>query len=227
MYILSMRTTNIIIAEDHELFQKGIAYLIQNMNGVNVVGVAGDGQAAIRLTKELRVDLALVDVEMPGVNGFDACQKISIVSPKTRVIAISHNCDESTLLNMVSAGAKGFILKSGAVSELEEAIRQVNQGGTYFSKSLSGMLLSGLSASKRTDNIAKPYCPSLTNREAEILKFIADEWTNQEIADQLFISPRTVETHKRNIIQKLKVRNTVGLVKYYLRSSNQLKTVGR
>ncbi|MEO1513509.1 MAG: response regulator transcription factor [Bacteroidota bacterium] len=213
-----MRRTTILLVDDHELFRRGIAALLMQSEEVELLAQARSGDECIQLVTELQPQLVLLDVHLTDMEGHRLCQELLSIQPELGVLAISHSCDQSTILGMLESGAMGYLLKDGSLEEFWLAIRTLSKGGSYFSKEVSAALVAGIQGKKKRkiQPTASRSLQSLTKRELEILQYVAEEFSNREIADQLFISPRTVETHKRNLIQKLKVRNTVGLVKYYL-----------
>lgn len=218
-----MGVIRLMIVDDHDMFRSGIAALLKGMDEFEVIGAASNGEEAIKRMQEQQVDVVIMDVKMPIMDGVGACLQIIDINPSIGVLALSWNHDRSEVVNMVRAGARGYMVKDAAPSELVTAIKALAQGGSYFSKDVSITLLGELenSNSKKNNNNGIHTSP-LTVRELEILELISNEFTNKEIADQLFISPRTVETHRRNLIQKLKVKNTVGLVKYYFNFAQRM-----
>ena len=213
-----MHKTTILLVEDHELFRRGIGTLLEQSSEVTLVGEARTGEEALRLARSLKPQLILLDIHLPDIDGIQVCRQLLTDQPDLGVLALSHSSDQSTVLSMLEAGAMGYLLKDGSLEAFWQAIRNLSTGGNYFSQEVSTALLAGIQRQKgRQIRPERSHSlQSLTKRELEILQYVAEEFSNREIADRLFISPRTVETHKRNLIQKLKVRNTVGLVKYYL-----------
>ena len=226
-----MKKIRIVIAEDHQMFRAGIVALLKKSVEFEVVGEAGDGITAVKLAKELNPDVILMDIGLPTLNGVEASQQILKHLPKTKILALTLSDDEHCIIKMVEIGVRGYVLKNGTIDELKMAIKALSEGSSYFSKNVSPKLFMGLKRSddisQRRLNIKGTLKKVITIREFEILKFVAEEFSNKEIADILFISPRTVETHKRNLIQKLKVKNTVGLVKYYLEVSKNRTTISK
>jgi len=212
-----MSKVQILIVDDHQMFRTGIKTLLSRKDNFEIVGETNNGSCALSLVQQLNPDVVVLDIHIPKINGIDACQKIVQQYPKTKVLALSAERNETTVVKMVRAGALAYILKDASINELVSALNALSKGNSYFSKEISAILFTklGSTQSKKTRNATK-LKPILTERENEVLKYISNELTNKEIATQLFISPRTVETHRRNLIQKLKVKNTVGLVKHYL-----------
>ena len=154
---------------------------------------------------------------MPGLSGLETCNKIIKAYPGTNILILSWHCESEQVFKLLEAGAKGFLSKDTTKDELLTAINAINQGASYFSQDISEMVLNF--NSKSDEHLkSREVKLKITDREQEVLECIANEYTNKEIANRLFISQRTVETHRRNLIQKLQVKNTVGLVKYYFKS---------
>jgi len=210
-----MSDINIVIADDHDMFRSGLAALMKGVFGFEVLGEAKNGEEAMTILENNQVDVLILDIEMPLLDGIDTCLKLIDRYPDLGILALSWHKDRGNVVNMVRSGARGYIIKDASPSELVAAIKAVAEGGSYFSKEVSSTLLGNLGNSK-SNSIDGMQATPLTSRELEVLEFISNEFTNKEIADQLYISPRTVETHRRNLIHKLKVKNTVGLVKYYI-----------
>ena len=218
-----MSAIRLMIVDDHNMFRSGIAALLKGIEDFDIIGVASNGEEAIEIMETHQADVIIMDVKMPILDGVGACLRIVDINPGIGVLALSWNHDRAEVVNMVRAGARGYMVKDAAPSELVTAIKALAQGGSYFSKEVSVTLLGELESSNRKKNgVNGIHTSPLTVRELEILEFISNEFTNKEIADQLYISPRTVETHRRNLIQKLKVKNTVGLVKYYFNFAQRM-----
>ncbi|MCB9230493.1 MAG: response regulator transcription factor [Bacteroidia bacterium] len=205
----------VMIAEDHNLVRKGIKGLISKEEDIEVVAEAENGEAVIGWLGSVEVDLILMDIKMPITDGISATERVKKMFPKVQVLGLSMFEEDSFITKMLSAGASGYILKTTNREELLEGIRTVAAGGTFFPKEVSEIIMSKYlrkESGKARDRF--PEQVDLTEREMDVLKLIADEFTNKEIGDKLFISPRTVDSHRRNIMQKLGVKNTAGLVKY-------------
>ena len=201
----------VILADDHTLFRNGLKLLLSNNVDMQVVGEASDGNELLSLLTKLPCDVVLMDIEMPGINGFDATRIIAEQYPEVKVISLSMYGEEDYYYRMIEAGARGFLLKSSEINEVSEAIRRVMQGGTYFSSDILYNVLKNIhTVVSKTDTQAL----HLSQREKEVLELICRGKSNQEIADQLFISKRTVEKHRANLLAKTNTKNTAQLVMF-------------
>jgi DNA-binding NarL/FixJ family response regulator len=201
----------IIIADDHEISRIGIRRLLGGANDIEVVAEAVNGAQTIDLTRSLKPDVILMDVLMPNVSGIEAAQRIKNDIPDTYVIMLSSADDAQSIERAMYAGADGYLSKEVTSTELVEAIRNVKIGERVFSKTILNQL------EGKTDGIRSDEPPvSLTKREEEIVTLVAKGLTSQEIGKKLFISPRTVETHRARIMDKLGVNNAAGLVRFAL-----------
>lgn len=211
-----MNNIRLLIADDHQMFRMGIKTLLSKEPGIEVVGEARTGEQAVELAARLRPDVILMDIYLPGIDGVEATMAILSQRKDAKVLALTSSEDEGVVMSMIKAGVKGYVLKEAPVDELVLAVKALSNGSSYFAKEVSAKLLALLRQSDMPlFSKSRVNEESLTDREVEVLRHIADEMTNKEIAAKLFISPRTVETHRRNLINKLKVKNTAGLVKYY------------
>jgi DNA-binding NarL/FixJ family response regulator len=216
-----MKKIRLMMAEDHHLFRLGVQTLLKQEPQIEVVAEAHDGKQAIEKAFLHQPDVVLMDINLPEVDGIAATHRILQALPHTKILALTTMGEDDKIVAMVNAGALGYVLKDSTAPELLTAISTVSHGNTYFSKTVSNALLARLSgrAIKKSEPVPteSDHVPpsKLTKRELEILQHVAQERGNQQIAESLFISPRTVETHKRNLILKLKVKNVVGLARYY------------
>jgi DNA-binding NarL/FixJ family response regulator len=215
----------VAIADDHKLIINGIRSMLADSDDIVVVGEAADGLDLLRqLEAGLDPNVILMDINMPYKNGIETTLVVTQKHPQIRVLALTMFDDEDYITSMLQNGATGYILKNTGRPELIDAIKRVSLGQPYFSKEVTSVVMSKYMAKKdnaaagANRNNAAPLV-ELTNREVEILKLIACEMTNQEIADKLFISPRTVHSHRRNLMQKIGVKNTAGLVRYAIHHS--------
>lgn len=217
-----MDKIKVLVADDHPMFRTGIVYVLQDSGEFDIVGEAGNGQEVLQLMNQCRPEVILMDIHLPILNGIAASKEISKLFPDTKILALSHSNERDYVLNMIKAGATGYVLKEGTMDELKMAIKTLAKGNSYFSQNISSTLFAHLGGRFNNASLTTGEAlDRLTERESQILQFVAEEFTNKEIAEKLFISPRTVETHKRNLIQKLKVKNAIGLVKYYLKTARR------
>ena len=210
-----MKQITILIADDHKIFREGLAELLGKEQNMRVVGEAGKSSEILDILKNRNVDIILMDIDMgeEEISGIDLTAEITKLNTKTKVLALSMHGDKNYIVKMLEAGATGYILKNAGKEEMINAIQTVANGNTYFSSQVSAKLLEQIinpSSTKKN----KPEGTPLTEREIEVLKLIVDEYSNPEIAEMLFISVRTVDTHRRNLLDKLGAKNTAGLVKY-------------
>jgi two-component system response regulator DegU len=199
----------LLIVDDYEMIRNGLEALISEEKDMQVAALASNGLEAIEHCSKQAIDVVLMDIMMPEMNGVDATAVITRRYPGTKVLAVTINEQGRYIREALKAGASGYILKHSSKDEILTAIRTVYKGRPYF----SGEILS-LISEEFTNKSAINNNPSLTKKEGEVLRLISLEFTNQEIAEQLHCSMRTIDTHKRNLIKKLGVKNVVGLVKY-------------
>ncbi len=206
----------IIIADDHTIFREGIVSILDDEEDIKVLAQATNGLELLEQLKSCKPDIILMDISMKEMNGIDASIEIAKLYPNIKILVLSMHNEIDYILKVLEAGASGYILKESGSKELLQAIRSILSGKTYHSQEVSTVLVQHLNK-KRDQKLKKKGIP-LTRREKEVLQLIAEEYTNGEIAEQLFISIRTVDTHRRNLIEKLGVKNTAGLVKYAIKS---------
>ncbi len=211
-----MGKIKILIADDHRIIVNGIKMMLEDEPDVEIVGEAADGKEALKLALSIpELDLVLMDIKMPQMNGIEATREITKEHPKAKVLALTMFDSEEYITGMLNAGAKGYILKNTGIQELITAIKKVAAGETYFSETVTNVIMSKYMVKSAPPVPAVSVSPKeLTERELEILRYIASEKSNQEISEIMLISPRTVHSHRRNLMQKLGVKNTVGLVRY-------------
>lgn len=205
----------IILAEDHRITREGLVNLLQERSDMQVVGEAENGREAVRLARELSPDLVIMDVTMPDLNGIDATRIITSGSNNTKVIALSMYSDKQFVQGMIQAGASGYLLKDCAFEELVSAIQAVIQGDTYLSPGIAGIVVQDYLNKLTTDRSSANTV--LTNREREVLQLIAEGNSTKEIAARLSVSVKTVETHRRQIMEKLGIFSIAELTKYAIR----------
>ncbi|MFQ5341220.1 MAG: response regulator [Anaerolineae bacterium] len=207
----------VLIVDDHALMRAGLRARLGSQPDIEVVGQAASGIEAVRSAEELQPDLILMDISMAGLDGVQATRKIKSMMPDVRIIALTMHEDESIVRGVLKAGASGYVLKRGAEDELLVAIRAVHRGEAFIHPSLTQSFIDDfLEDAPGEASLEEPAIP-LTPRELEVLGLIARGYKNQEIAEELVISVKTVETHKANIKEKLGVRSQSELVQYALR----------
>jgi two-component system nitrate/nitrite response regulator NarL len=210
-----MKNTKILIADDHEVVRDGLRNILMSLGNISIVSEVGTGEDAISEYATTKPDLVIMDISMPGMNGIDATRIIKENDPNAKILILTMHDNQEYLNQIIRSGAKGFVLKNTDREELLEAVKAVASGENFFSKDISKLIIdnyirSAKSTEKDEDNREVP----LTKREIEILKYIAEGNSNQEIANKLFISYNTVDTHRKNIMHKLSIKNTAGLVRY-------------
>jgi len=206
----------LFLADDHAVVRSGLRMLLQAQPDMKIVGEAETGQEAIRRVVELRPDVVLMDIEMPGMNGIEATRRIKAEAPQAAVLALTMYEDDQYFFEMLRAGASGYVPKRAAPDELVSAIRAVSRGEVFLYPSLAGRLVQDYLLRGRAEE-QEPAGDQLTTREQEVLTLIAEGLSNNEIADRLVISAKTVDRHRENIMRKLNLHNRVDLVKYALR----------
>jgi two-component system, NarL family, response regulator NreC len=209
--------TRVLLAEDHALVRSGIRSLLEASKEVEVVGEAGNGREAIDLAIQLKPDLVLMDLAMNELNGIDATRQLSAQQAGTQVIILSMHGDEQYIYESLKAGAKGYVLKSSAFKELITGIHEVCAGRTYVSPSLAGIVVNDY-VRRAKGSKAPGELDKLTTREREVLQLIAEGNSSAEVAQRLYISVRTVDTHRHNIMEKLKIHSIAGLTKFAIRN---------
>lgn len=205
---------NVFIVDDHRMVIEGLQLLLQNESEIKVVGFATSGEEAIKMIPSHTVDVVLLDINMPGINGIDTCKLLLKDDPALKIVAISMHKESSLIKLMLGNGAKGYVLKNAGQDEVITAITTVHSGKGYLDNDVNEIVLNSvMNQSERKSN--NPF-PSLSNREKDVLHCILDELTTNEIAERLHISFGTVETHRRNMLIKTGARNTAGLVRIAL-----------
>ena len=209
-----MEIVNILIADDHQLILNGITDMLKPYKRYKIVGKAMDGKEAVEKAFELKPDIIFMDISMPGLNGIEATKIIVEKLPGIKILALTQHDENEYVLQILNAGGSGYLLKNSKKEEFEEAIESVLRGKKYLSREISDQMINDLLHQHSGRRNEKNEEIHLTKREIEIIQKIADDMSNQEIADELNISLRTVETHRRNLMQKLKVKTVVALLKY-------------
>jgi len=209
-----MDKIRIVVADDHHILLDGLKALLQKQKEIEIAGLFDNGKKLADSLSDLQPHVALIDINMPGMNGAELTRYIKAEFPTIAVLVLSMYDDGVHIMELIEAGASGYLLKNVTDKELLEAIKTVSRGKHYFSFEVSEQIAAfALQQQKRMDS---PEVPKLTDRELEILKLIAQEYSNAEIAKSLFISERTVETHRKNMLRKTSNKTILGLLKYAL-----------
>jgi len=206
----------ILIADDHVIVREGLRALLQAQPDIEVIDEATNGEEAVSKTMELNPDIVLMDITMPGMNGLDATSKIKQDSPEVKVLILTMHEGDEYFFKILEAGASGYFVKGGTSSELISALHAVWRGDIFLYPTMAKKLLSDYLKRVKSGEYRESY-DGLTNREREILKLVAEGRNNQEIASQLFLSPATVQTHRSNIMAKLKLHSRTDLTKYAIK----------
>jgi DNA-binding NarL/FixJ family response regulator len=202
---------DIIIVDDHLIFRQGLKSILALHNIANVIGEASNGSEFIRLLSDLKPDLVLMDIDMPTMNGIDATENAMILMPELKIIAFTMFSEEEYYYKMIDRGVKGFILKTYGINELQNAINKVMSGESYFSNELLMRIIKNFG---QLNKIIPFKHDKLTPREIDVLQQICLGLSTDEIAEKLFISPRTVKSHKSNLLEKTVCKNTPSLILY-------------
>jgi DNA-binding NarL/FixJ family response regulator len=207
----------IVIADDHLIFREGFKLLLNNQPELALVGEADNGKTLLELIEKTSPDIAFVDIKMPEMDGIESCKKIKAKGIDTKVIALSMFNDDYLIIEMLEAGAYGYLLKNTDRHEILAAAKAVNMGDNYYCNSTSNKLAKLIAANRYQPNKATKQL-KLSIRETEVLTMLCNQLTNKEIADQLNISSRTVETYRLSLLEKTNSKNVIGLVVYAIRN---------
>jgi DNA-binding NarL/FixJ family response regulator len=199
---MATQTTKILLVDDHSLVIEGMKAILEKIDNIEITGIAGNAFDAIAALKNTHADIAFIDINLPDVSGIELCAKINKEFPLTRMIALSTFKQRSYVTQMIGNGACGYLLKSADKEEISAAINAVIEGRMYFS--------AGITTANEREN--EDVAPTLTKREKEIMKLIAEGMTSSEIAGKLFLSIYTVDTHRKNLLTKFEVHNTALLI---------------
>uniref|UniRef100_UPI0032178D81 response regulator transcription factor n=1 Tax=uncultured Draconibacterium sp. TaxID=1573823 RepID=UPI0032178D81 len=210
---MTRKNSNIIIVDDHKIFRDGLLLLLGNFDFVTVVGEASNGEDFLSLLETTIPDIVLMDINMPKMNGIEASKIALQKYPEIKIIALTSFADDEYIEQMISAGVEGYMLKRSDIEDFEKAILKVSGGGSYFSEEIIKVITRNLYKSHEQKSKTRGL-PELTEREKEILQLICSGLNNEQIADKIFLSPKTVEKHKSSLFQKTGTFNTVNLVIY-------------
>lgn len=202
----------LLLVDDHEIVRTGLRMLFASEADMEIAGEADRGEVVPAMVQELHPDVVIMDVAMPGISGIEATRRIKAISPETAVLALTMHEDEQYFFEMLNAGASGYVPKRAAPDDLVSAIRVVAQGNVFLYPSLAKLLVTDFV--QRGESASPSKSMPLTEREREVLTYIAEGYTNREIAEALFISVKTVDRHRENIMRKLNLHSRIELVKY-------------
>jgi DNA-binding NarL/FixJ family response regulator len=207
---------SVLLADDHAIVRQGLRAILQTVPDIRLAGEAADGQEVLRLVERLSPDVLVLDLMLPGLNGFEVARQVRRRVPRTRVVVLSMHADAAYVAEALRAGAVGYVVKDAGIEDLLRAVRAAAAGKRYLSPPLSETALGAFA--RRAEGEAVPADPyeTLTAREREVLQLTAEGHSGAAIAGRLFISPRTVETHRANVMRKLGVRNQKELIRYAL-----------
>jgi DNA-binding NarL/FixJ family response regulator len=207
----------IVIADDHEVFRHGLRAILESQPGWQVVGEAGDGRKAVELAREGKPDIVVLDISMPELNGLDATREILREAPGCEVLILTLHDSEQLAKEVLAAGARGYVLKSDAATDLVAAVNALGRHVPFFTSKVASMVLAGFLNSASGENRARSP-GELTARERQVLQLLAEGKSNKEVANALGISVKTVETHRANIMHKLGLHSMTELVRYAMRN---------
>lgn len=209
---------SVVIADDHEIFRDGLVLMLSRQEGILVAGEAENGKELIKLVEELHPDIIITDIKMTGMDGIAATKSLVHQFPDLKIISLSMFDEENLIVEMLEAGAKGYLLKNADKKEILEAIEQVYQGKTFYCRHTSAKLAAMIVKSKFNEK-QKKTAVIFTEREIEIIRLICKQFTAQQIGDTLFLSKRTVEGYRTRILEKMDVKNTAGVVIFALKNN--------
>jgi two-component system, NarL family, response regulator NreC len=204
------------LADDHTIMRSGLRLLLERESDFSIVGEAGDGREVIEIVEAQSPDIVIMDVAMPNLNGIEAARRITSSHPRTAIIILSMHSDESYVLRALNAGARGYLLKDSAESDLISAVRAVSEGKAFFSPAISKLLVEDYVRQLRQRGVEDSY-ELLTPRERELLQLVAEGKTTKEAATVLNLSPHTVDTHRANLMRKLNLNSLPELILYAVR----------
>ena len=208
---------DIILADDHVLLRQGLRRILEEADDMKVIGEVGDGLELLSFMKRTTTQMVLLDISMPNLRGLEAIREIRAAHPGVRILMLTMHKDKEYMSQAIAAGAEGYLLKEDADLDLLAAIRKIREGGLYISPNLSEGLVSDWAKIRRGELKPLGEDEQLTTREIEVLKLIAEGQSSKDVADLLFISVRTVERHRANVMKKLSLKNVADLIKYAMR----------
>jgi two-component system response regulator NreC len=207
-----MQKLRIMLAEDHQTVREGIKLLINSQPDMEVIGEVGDGAAAIREAQKIVPDIVVMDVSMPNVNGLKATKRLKLSAPNIKVLTLTRHSDDAYLQQLIESGASGYVLKQSAPTELIRAIRTIAGGKNYLDPALTEKMFGGFKS--RMHSLRGESKAALTDREAEVLRYIALGYSNKEIAEMMQVSAKTIEAHKANAMRKMDMHSRIDIVRF-------------
>jgi DNA-binding NarL/FixJ family response regulator len=210
----TLKPITVILAEDHAIVRQGLSALLNVDGHFKILGEAKTGREAVDMAREFRPDVILMDIAMPVLNGLEATRQILTANPRARVIVLSAHCDDEYIERSTEAGVSGFLEKQTSAEILTKAIREVAQGGTFFSPSIAHRMAERPDLPRDRNGLPKPNPYRLTSRETEVLQLVAEGSANKQVAAALGISIKTVEKHRQHLMNKLNIHDTAGLTRY-------------
>ena len=207
-----MKKIKIIIVDDHMMLRTGLSLLLKENKNIEIIAEASDGKEFLNLLKSHHPDLVFMDIRMPNMNGIDATREAILRNPGLKIVALSMHDDEEYIESMMQAGAKGFLLKKAGSDELQKAIEVIMSGGNYFSQELMSIFAKKMISSNDGETI------ELNSREKEVLKLLCQGLSTQEMAENLSLSPRTIESYRTNLLEKTNSKNTISLVLFAIKN---------
>lgn len=211
---MSQTQARLVLVDDHQMFLDGLEMILSSQADFHIVGTARDGWQALSIIEEQKPDVILTDLNMPEMDGLELVKRLKQKFPEIKVLVLSMMNDKETVSSIMDVEAEGFILKNSNKADLVKAVKAVYAGDTYYSNEILNIMLSRYQRKARQEEAKK----LLTDRELEILQLVAEEMTSEKIAEKLFISPRTVETHRKNILAKTQANTLIGLIKFAVKN---------
>ena len=208
-----MKKYRLLIVDDHKMFRSGLRFILSDIPEIEIIGEAANGLELLEILKDNVVDIILMDINMPKMNGIEATSEALKIDPKLKIIVLSMHGEEAYYDQMIAAGVKGFLLKNSDVDELKLALHAIINGGTYFSQELLVSILDKKKSKALQNDLVK-----FTQREMQVLKLICEGFSNVDIAKKLFISQRTVDRHRANLLSKTSCHNSISLVMYAIKN---------
>jgi len=217
------KSINVVIADDHPIFRQGLSATIEKNKSMRVVGEAGNGEAAIALSQSLQPDVVILDIDMPVKDGIETARDLRSLGLAAKVVFLTMHKDSSILRSLRSLGVKGYVLKDSALNEIVRCINSVVAGNTYLSPALNELIVENAEAPQRAE--LSPLISTLTQAERSVLKLVTESKTSREIAEALFVTVRTVETHRYNICAKLDLSGPNALFKFAFQHKTEINSI--